>query len=59
MILNEGKCLVVFKAVIVCDTDECDVTLKHELTHQLGASVKKSQAFKTHADQWSIFCSQL
>lgn len=33
---------MVVKAVIICATEECEVTSKRKLTHLLGASVIKA-----------------
>lgn len=35
---------MMFEAAIVCDTDKCDVALKHGLAHQLGVSVNKNKS---------------
>lgn len=44
-----------FQAVVICDTDQSAVTLKQELTHQLGAPVKKRLAFKINPDQSGLY----
>lgn len=41
MVLTKGSVLMMSKAAIGRDTDKCDVTLKHELAHQPGVSVKR------------------
>lgn len=38
-----------------CDTDQSAVTLKQELTHQLGTPIKKHLAFKINPDQSGLY----
>lgn len=45
----ERRILLILKAVIVCDTDECDVTLKYELTISCEHQSRKDLALKIHA----------
>lgn len=44
----KGKILLIFKAGIVCDTDECDVTLKYELSISWEHQSRKDLALKMH-----------
>lgn len=45
----KGGILLILEAVIVCDTDECDVTLKHELTISWEHQSRKDLALTIHA----------
>lgn len=47
--LNGEKDFVILKAAIVRDTDECDVTLKYELTISCEHQSRKDLALKIHA----------
>lgn len=47
--LMKGRILLILKAAIVCDTDECDVTLKYELTTSWENQSRKNLALKPHA----------
>lgn len=44
-----GRILLILRAAIVCDTDECDVTLKYELIISWEHQSRKNMALKIHA----------